>query len=180
MNMKFFKTLLLMLSALPFMAFAVSQGSLGTTSTGTVGITLSGAELVQISGLSDIVMLDAAVGTNKTTDACVFTNGGTGTATMGDFDITATTTSGGFNLVDTQSIATPIPYTLNYYDAVSGGGSETSLPYNAATSVHTTNVTEPECSIIGNDASFKVTTLVAPVADTLYKSTLTLTLTALP
>lgn len=55
--------------------FAATQGTLGTTSTGTVGVSLTIPALVQITGLSDIVLgsVSSFPATGNTT-ACVYSN----------------------------------------------------------------------------------------------------------
>lgn len=59
----------------PTLVFAATQGTLGTTSSGTVGVSITIPSLVQISGLSDITLGSTSTfpATGSTT-ACVYSN----------------------------------------------------------------------------------------------------------
>jgi len=104
-------------------AFAV-DGTLGTTSTGTVNININKGDLVQISGLSDIALgsFNGAVAADITggTTACVF-------STTGGYNVTAQSTlATGFSLVNSLNAADIIPYTVEFNNiALSNNTNET-------------------------------------------------------
>jgi len=141
-----------------------------------VPASISTAALVQISDLSDIQIIGAPL--NGYTNACVYTNAGN--SNPGDFKIHATASAGSFTLVGFVNPANTLSYSVDYYDQVDKSGASTNLPYDDPKIVNTTNDTEPTCSTIGDNASIEVTVSGTPVASELYRSTLTLMLTAIP
>lgn len=70
-----FKYIPLLSLSLNFSVFAATDGTLGTTSTGTVGVSITIPALVQISGLSDITLgsISTFPATGNTT-ACIYSN----------------------------------------------------------------------------------------------------------
>ena len=88
-------------------ALAVTQGTRGATSTGSVNITVAKASQARISGLSDLTLPGYSIGDgNKTlsTTACVYSTGGSYTVKA--------TGSGGSNAFTLASGANTIPYTI--------------------------------------------------------------------
>lgn len=65
-------------------AEAAQQGTLGATSTGSVGISVSIAPRVQISGLEDVqfALVDPATGARKAQAVCVWSNSPSGAYTL--------------------------------------------------------------------------------------------------
>lgn len=74
--------------ALPTLVFAATQGTLGTTSTGTVNVSITIPALVQITGLSDITLgsTSSFPATGNTT-ACIYSNVA---SPLGSYFVTAT------------------------------------------------------------------------------------------
>lgn len=155
-------------------ALAATQGSLGTTSTGSVTINASVANRVQLTGLTDVAFLnqDPAVAAANAQNVCVWSN----TSTKGYF-ITATG-SGTGSAFTLANGALTVPYTVEWSGS-SGQTSGTALA--AATALHglTSTATSPACSSgPGSTASLIVristTDLAAMQAATTYTGTLTL------
>lgn len=73
---------------IPSLAFAATQGTLGTTSTGTVNISITIPSLVQITGLNDIALgsTSSFPATGNTT-ACIYSNVA---SPLGSYYVTAT------------------------------------------------------------------------------------------
>lgn len=125
----------------PGVASAATQGSLGATSTGSIGISATVPGRVQISGLTDVAFgsVDPATAAASAQDVCVWSN------TSGrNYDITATGsgTSNAFTLSDgTNSLAYSVEWA-----ATSGQSSGTALaPATALTGIAST-ATNPTCS----------------------------------
>ena len=158
-------------------AEAASQGSLGETSSGSIGITLSVAGRVQISGLSDVAFVavspDAAAMSAQ--DVCVWSN----TATKG-YSVTASGSGAGdmFELASTSRTAS---YSVAWNDAA-GQSAGTPLSAGAALSGQTSSAASPDCTSGGADSSTLIVT-VDPVAlqnvepDTTYAGALNLLVT---
>jgi hypothetical protein len=149
------------------------QGSLGTTSTGVISINASVPNRIEISGLTDVSLLnqDPSVNAVSSQTVCVWSN----SSTRG-YNITATgnsTAGSGFNLA---SAAGSVPYAVNWTDAKA----------TSATLVSGTNktgfkstATSPDCSSGPAAAeALKVTILAADLQSmqgaTTYTGTLTL------
>ena len=135
-------------------AQAATQGTTGSTSTGTVDIQLLINGAVRISNL-DNLDLGTFSGTGPMTDsdtACVYSNGATG------YTVTATssapnTTPGAFVLADAAGTNT-IPYTVAF-DDLSGGGA-TTLGYNSASSMGNARTIDDNCFGVADNASVQV------------------------
>ncbi|MEM7217681.1 MAG: hypothetical protein AAF515_04905 [Pseudomonadota bacterium] len=104
-------------------AFAATQGTIGATSQGSVLISLDVDDVLQISGLTDILGLTfTGADVSGSTDACVYRNGGLA------YSVTATGDGGAggtdFSLSDAGG-ANSVPYTVSFDDG-SGGSPLTS------------------------------------------------------
>lgn len=100
-------------------AIALTQGTLGPTSTGIFDITLIKGELARVWGLEDVELvndnLDSDIDTYSA-NFCIFSNKG---LQSNDFDLTISSASATpFNLVDISGApgATNVPYTLKITD----------------------------------------------------------------
>src|SRR5579871_542163 len=82
---------------LPSLVFAASQGTLGTTSTGTVGVSITIPSLVQVTGLLDIavgtVSSVPSLGVTGSTSACIYSN--LQSPQVGDYFVTASSNVSG-------------------------------------------------------------------------------------
>ena len=120
---------------------APTQGSLGDTSTGTLGITASVPGRVRISGLSDVVLANAnpAVAATNAQDVCVWSN------TSGrKYRVTANGdgSGGAFTLSDGTST---YPYAVQW-SASAGQTSGTSLTANTPLTALTSSAITNDCS----------------------------------
>jgi len=71
----FHRVIFLLVSLLPSFVFAASPGTLGTTSTGTVNISITIPALVQITNLSDITLgSTSSFPASGNTTACIYSN----------------------------------------------------------------------------------------------------------
>ena len=97
-------------ACIPTSAFAATQGSLGTTSTGSVSINASVPNRVRISGLNDVNLLnlDPTLDAFDAQDVCVWSN----TATSG-YSITASG-SGAGSAFTLASGASTVPYSVEW------------------------------------------------------------------
>lgn len=156
-------------------AEASTQGSFGTTSTGSVTINASVPARVRISGLADVDLtnVDPAVDAQVAQDICVFSN----TVTRG-YQITASG-SGAASAFTLANGALPVvPYTVEWA-ATSGQTSGTPLAAGAALTGQTSAATNNNCaSGPASSASLIVkigsTDLQAMPAATTFTGTLTL------
>ncbi|WP_133139417.1 hypothetical protein [Legionella genomosp. 1] len=84
-----------------FNAFAATDGTLGTTSTGTVNVSITIPALVQISGLADIALgTPVAFPVTGNTTACIYSNVA---SPLGSYFVTATSnnaSAGAFRVND--------------------------------------------------------------------------------
>ena len=152
-------------------AQAATDGTTGSTSTGTVDISLQIDGAVRISNL-DNLDLGTFTGSGPLTasdTACVYSNGATG------YSVTATSTAqgvstGAFELSDgTDSI----PYVVTFND---GGGAST-LGFNSAATMGNARTIDDNCSAVADNATIQVDVAVvdaSSVAQGTYTSTLTL------
>jgi hypothetical protein len=156
-------------------ALASTQGSLGSTSTGSVTINASVPGRVRISGLSDVTFsnADPTVAASNAQNVCVWSN----TSTRG-YNITATG-SGAANAFTLASGALPaVPYTVQWASS-SGQTSGTSLTTGTALVGQTSTATNSDCSA-GPAASASLVvgvssaTLQSMTAGVTYNGTLTL------
>lgn len=109
-------------------AFAASDGSLGTTSTGSLSISASVPNRVQLSGLNDVSLLnqDPATAALDAQNVCVWSN----TSTKG-YNVTATG-SGSGNAFTLANGASSVPYSVEW----SGNSGQTSgTPLTAGTAL---------------------------------------------
>ena len=109
-------------------AMAATDGTLGTDSTGTSLVSLSIADRVQISGISDIALGAWSGSGNMTgyTNFCVYRSGGD------NYQLTATTDNGAF-AVTSATTGDTVPFTAQVDDSLDASAGET-LSYNTATS----------------------------------------------
>ena len=149
-------------------AFAATQGTLGSTSTGTIDISLEVLGVVKISNLANVTLPDfAGVDVSQTQGACIYSN-----STGGGYRITATATGGAFNLVNG---ANTIPYTVDYNDG-SGTGF---LPLTHGSQVAKSGASnvDDDCGGAGTNATVQVNVAAADASSApqgTYTSTLTL------
>lgn len=127
------------ISAMP--ASAATQGSLGTTSTGTITITASVPNRARITGLSDVNFLnqDPATAASSAQNVCVWSN----TATKA-YTITATG-SGSSNAFTLTNGTGTVPYSVEW-NSTSGQTSGTALSAGTATSSLTSTATNQNCA----------------------------------
>ena len=131
-------------------AFAATQGTLGATSTGSLDITLTIDQLVQISALNDIALGNYTGGGANMTgidDLCVYSN-------IGGYQITATGNGAGsaFRLIGAGAT---IPYAVEWADSA---GAQSGDPMTSGTVLtnQSGTFTTPNCSG-GNNARVRVT-----------------------
>jgi len=156
-------------------ALASTQGSFGSTSTGSVTINASVPGRVRISGLSDVTFsnVDPSAPASNAQNVCVWSN----TSTRG-YTITATG-SGSANAFTLSSGALPaVPYTVEWAPS-SGQTSGSSLTAGSVLSGQTSSATNSDCSA-GPSASASLvvsmssSTLQGMTAGVTYNGTLTL------
>ncbi|WP_294120402.1 hypothetical protein [Sphingomonas sp.] len=178
MNNRFYSASLAALAASVLIAdpaLASTQGSFGSTSTGSVTINASVPGRVRISGLSDVTFsnVDPSVAASNAQNVCVWSN----TSTRG-YNITATG-SGTANAFTLASGALPVvPYTVQWA-STSGQTSGTSLTTGTAFVGQTSSATNQDCSAgPASSASLVVgissATLQSMTAGATYNGTLTL------
>jgi len=156
-------------------AEASTQGSLGTTSTGSVNINASVPARVKISGLADVDLtnVDPTADASVAQSICVWSN----TATSG-YQVTASG-SGAANAFTLANGALPVvPYSVEWADS-SGQASGTTLATGTALTGQTSSATNNNCaSGPASSASLIVkigaTDLQAMPAATTFTGTLTL------
>lgn len=117
---------------LPLTAFSASQGTLGSTSTGTINISIGIGSVVQITQLKDIVFgytpgVDVGDLT-KVVDLCIYANntGGTYKVTVSDTNATG----GNMRIASAASTPSYIPYTTQWFTNAAATG----LPATTLTS----------------------------------------------
>ena len=178
MNNRFNSASLVVLAASVLIAdpaLASTQGSFGSTSTGSVTINASVPGRVRISGLSDVTFsnVDPSVAASNAQNVCVWSN----TSTRG-YNITASG-SGSANAFTLASGALPVvPYTVQWASS-SGQTSGTSLATGTALVGQTSSATNQDCSAgPASSASLVVgissATLQSMTAGATYNGTLTL------
>lgn len=155
-------------------ATAATQGSLGTTSTGSVSINASVPNRIELTGLTDVAFTnqDPTVAAAKAQSVCVWSN----SSTKGYY-VTASG-SGTASAFTLASGASTVPYSVEW----AGSPAQTSgTPLTAATALHglVSNATNPTCATgPGSSASLVVrigtADLQAMQAATTYTGTLTL------
>ena len=155
-------------------SLAATQGSLGTSSTGSVTINASVPNRIQLTGLADVAFTnqDPAVAASSAQNVCVWSN----SSTKGYY-VTATG-SGTGSAFTLASGASTVPYSVEW----AGSSAQSSgTPLAASTALHglTSTATNPTCaSGPSSTASLvvKIATadLQAMQAATTYTGTLTL------
>ena len=158
-------------------AFAASQGTLGSTSTGTVSISASVPSRARITGLSDVAFTNQDPGTpaSNAQNVCIWSN----TATKG-YTVTATGSGSGSAFTLTNGSGT-VPYSVEWA-ASSGQTSGSALLSGTATGTLTTTAVNQTCSVApATTASLIVNIATADLstmdAGTSYTGTLTLVVT---
>lgn len=158
-------------------ALAATQGSLGATSTGTVGISASVPNRARITGLSDVAFTNQDPGTaaSDAQNVCVWSN----TATRA-YTVTATGsgTASAFTLTNGSNT---VPYAVEWASS-SGQTSGTALAAGTASASLTSTATHQTCtSGPTSSASLVVgistTDLGTMAAGSSYTGTLTLLVT---
>lgn len=167
--------LLLCATLTPWYAFAL-DGSLGTTSSGQVAVSITIPALVQISELTPITLAPTSFGSavSGNTTACIYSN-----VTAGEYFVTATSanaTTGTFNV---KSGANLIAYSA-YWNNAQAATPTTSLTSGAKTAGITNgSTTSLTCNGTPN-ANFNVSfnaTQVAGAPSGTYTDTVTLLIT---
>ena len=155
-------------------ALAATQGSLGSTSTGSISIGASVPNKVQLSGLTDVAFTnqDPATAAANAQNVCVWSN----TSTKG-YNVTATG-SGASNAFTLANAALTVPYTVEWAGST-GQSSGTSLTTGTALTGLTSSATNANCaSGPASSASLIVRISAANLqtmkAATTYTGTLTL------
>lgn len=114
--------------SIPVFLYAASQGSIGTTSTGTTDITLTISDLVDITALTDINVTpsDYSVDNTGYTNACIYSNQ---TTIPGGYAVTVTSANATGTTFRTRKGATAdyAVYTATWDDDPQGTPSPTSL-----------------------------------------------------
>ena len=155
-------------------ASAATQGSLGTTSTGSVTINASVPNRIQLTGLTDVSFInqDPSVAASNAQNVCVWSN----SSTKGYF-VTATG-SGTASAFTLANGALTVPYSVEWAGS-SGQTAGTAL--TASTALHglTSTATNPTCSSGPSSSASLVVrissaNLQAMQAATTYTGTLTL------
>ena len=155
-------------------ASAATQGSLGSTSTGSISIGASVPNRVQLTGLTDVsfVNQDPASAATNAQNVCVWSN----TSTRG-YNVTATG-SGAGSAFTLANGALTVPYSVQWSGS-SGQASGTALATGAPLSGLTSTARNATCSAgPGSTASLIVnisaSSLQGMLAATTYTGTLTL------
>lgn len=155
-------------------AEAATQGSLGSTSTGSISIGASVPNKVQISGLTDVSFAnqDPATAASSAQNVCVYSN----TSTKG-YNVKATG-SGAASAFTLANGALTVPYTVEWAGS-SGQTSGTALVTNTALTGLTSTATNVTCSSGASSSAsliVKISTanLQTMQAATNYTGTLTL------
>jgi hypothetical protein len=155
-------------------AFAATQGTLGSTSTGSLSISASVPNRIQLTGLTDVAFTnqDPSSTASNAQNVCVWAN----TSTKG-YNVTATGsgTSGAFTLANG---AATVPYSVQW-SASSGAAAGSALAAGTALTGLVSTATSPTCSAgPASSASLIVslssTNLQSMQAATSYTGTLTL------
>lgn len=156
-------------------AFAATQGSMGSTSTGTVSITATVPNRALITSLADVSFANAdpSAAVSNSQGPCVWSN----TATR-KYTITASGsgTAGAFTLTDGTVV---VPYSVSWANSANAS-SPSALTAGTATAALVASATNISCSA-GVDSTLKVgiaaSDLQNMVATNSYQGTLTLVVT---
>lgn len=157
-------------------AAAATQGSLGSTSTGTVGVSVTIPQKYRITSLTDIT-LGTYSGTGDLTgndDVCVYTNDATKAYHVLITDSSSMTPSG-FGVQNAGATAS-IPMTVAWNSATGTSGNA-AVTYNSSLAGSNANSTSVTCATGGESANLQVTLAAADLqaapADA-YSTTLTI------
>jgi hypothetical protein len=154
---------------------AATDGTLGTTSTGTSVVTLTIPQFYRISGVADL-SLGSYSGTGTMTgndDLCVYSNGVT-TYKIRMTDDT-TMTSNTFS-IENAAHTKEIPMAVRW-NSTTGTGGNSAVTYNTQLSGTGANTTSSDCSSGGNTANIQVSFAQADLqaaSAAAYSATLTL------
>lgn len=155
-------------------ASAATDGSLGATSTGTVNVSASVPNRVELSGLTDVAFTnqDPASAASKAQSVCVWSNTSTG-----GYHVTATG-SGTGSAFTLASGSLTVPYSVQW-SGTSGQTTGTALTSGTALTGLTSTAVNPTCSTgAATTASLIVNIAAADLqsmqASTSYTGTLTL------
>ena len=155
-------------------AFAATQGSLGTTSTGSISIGASVPNRVQLSGLADVSFAnqDPATPAANAQNVCVWSN----TSTKG-YNVTASG-SGAGSAFTLANGALNVPYSVEWAGS-SGQSSGTALTSGSALTGLTSTATNATCSAGASSSASLIVrissaNLQGMQAATTYTGTLTL------
>ena len=175
MNARFFSLSAACIAALTAhgTASAATQGSLGTTSTGSISIGASVPNRVQLSGLADVSFAnqDPATPAANAQNVCVWSN----TSTKG-YNVTASGSGAGSAF--TLAAGASVPYSVEWAGS-SGQSSGTALTSGSALTGLTSTATNPTCSAGGSSSASLIVrissaNLQGMQAATTYTGTLTL------
>jgi hypothetical protein len=122
-------------------AAAATDGSLGSTSTGTLSVSVSVPSRVQLSGLTDVAFTnqDPSVAASNAQNLCVWSN----TGTRGyNIDATGSCAAGAFTLANASLL---VPYSVEWSGS-SGASSGTPLSAGTALTGLTSTATNATCS----------------------------------
>jgi len=152
----FYKGIFFVIYLLPSYVFGATQGALGTTSSGTVNVSITIPALVQISGLSDITLGSAssfpAIGS---TTACVYSNVA---SPLGSYFVTVTSSNasgGNFRVKDSGTDF--IVYSAFWSNTITVNQTPPSLGSGTKTAQQTGgSATSVTCSPAGANANFSV------------------------
>jgi hypothetical protein len=147
-------------------AFAATQGSLGSTSTGTVSIGASVPNRVQISGLTDVSFAnqDPSTAAASAQNVCVWSN----TSTKG-YNVTATG-SGAASAFTLANGALTVPYSVEWA-GTSGQSSGTALGVGSALTGLTSTATNATCSSGAASSASLIVKITAPSLQSMQAAT---------
>jgi hypothetical protein len=155
-------------------AFAATQGTLGSTSTGSISIGASVPNRVQLSGLSDVAFTnqDPTVAASNAQNVCVWSN----SSTRG-YNVTASGSGAASAFTLSNGVVT-VPYSVQW----AGSSAQTSgsaLTAGSALTGLTSTATNPTCSAGPSSSaslivSISAASLQGMQAATNYTGTLTL------
>lgn len=155
-------------------ALAATQGSLGTTSTGSISISASVPNRVQLTGLMDVTFAnqDPATAASNAQSVCVWSN----SSTRG-YNVTATG-SGSSNAFTLANGALTVPYNVEWAGS-SGQTSGTALTSGSALTGLTSVATSATCSSGASSSASLIVKIPAANLQTMqaatsYTGTLTL------
>lgn len=156
-------------------ADAATQGSFGSTSTGSLTINASVPGRVRISGLTDVSFsnVDPSVNATNAQNVCVWSN----TSTKG-YNITATGSGAGGAFTLASGALPVVPYTVEWASS-SGQTSGTSLTTATTLTGQTSTATNSDCSAGPSASASLVVSMGAGTLQTMsagvtYNGTLTL------